>query len=377
MVEALSTAVLSLPNGHFLHSASCLSEGHPDRVCDQVADAILDACLAQDPNSRLTCEVCWKGQVLFVQGDYQTNAQVEIEQVVRETLKRLGLDSEDKGLDFLTCRIILQMTKRQEWVSAGDSGVCTGFASNETAEALPLPQCLAWKLASRLTEVRRNGLCTWLRTDGRAQVTIEYKQDQDKAVAVRLHSVLLTAQHDPEISLEELRLQLKEHVVKPVVPAQLLDEHTTYSLNPQGKYTQGREVGVSGRKSALESPGSQAVVWAGRDPGQVGRCGALAARWVAKSLVKSHLCDKAQFQVAYAGRELASVALDTFGTCKMGKDDSELLSGVLSHFDLRPDSLMREMKLQRPIYQRSGTLGSREDDLNQPWEVPKDVNIDL
>lgn len=378
MVEALPAAVFSLPNGHFLSSASCLSEGHPDRICDQVADAILDACLAQDPSSRVTCEVCLKGQVMFVLGDYMTNAQVEIEQVVRETLKRIGLDSEEKGLDFITCRVLIQMTKRQDWIYSGDSGTCIGTASSETPEAVTLPQSLAWKLATRLTEVRRNGLCTWLRTDGRAQITIEYKQDHGKAVAVRAHSVLINAQHDPEISLEELRLQLKEHVVKPVLPAQLLDEHTVYHLNVQGKFIQGREVGVSGRKSALDSFGSQTVaLWAGVDPGQVNRCGAFAARWVAKSMVKSHLCDRVQLQVAYSGKELSSVALDTFGTCKVGKDDSELLSLVLRHFDLRPESLLREMKLQRPIYQRSSTFNPREDDFDQPWEVPKEVSLDL
>jgi len=378
MVEALPAAVLSLPNGHFLSSASCLSEGHPDKVCDQVADAVVDACLAQDPNSRVTCEVCLKGQVLFVLGDYLTSAQVEIEQIVRETLKRIGLDSEEKGLDYITCRVIVQMTKRPEWTCGGDSGVCIGTASSETPEAVSLPQALAWKLAVRLTEVRRNGLCTWLRTDGRAQITIEYKQDQGKAVPVRVHSVLINAQHDPEISLEELRLQLKEHVVKPVLPAQLLDEHTSYNLNVQGKFIQGREVGVSGRRSALDSFGSQTVsVWAGIDPSQVSRCGSFAARWVAKSIIKSHLCDRVQFQVAYAGKELASVALDSFGTCKVGKDDSELLSLVLRHFDLRPESLVREMKLQRPIYQRSATFSPREDDFDQPWEVPKEVSLDL
>ena len=378
MVEALPAALLSLPNGHFLTTASCLAEGHPDRICDQVADAILDACLAQDPSSRVTCEVCLKGQVIFILGDYMTNAQVEIEQVVRETLKRVGLDSEEKGLDFVTCRVIVQMTKRQDWLSGGDSGVCVGSASSDTQEGVTLPQSLAWKLASRLTEVRRNGLCTWLRADGRVQVTVEYKLDQGKAVAVRVHSVLLNVQHDPEISLEELRMQLKEHIVKPTVPPQLLDEHTVYNLNAQGKFIQQREVGISARKSTLDSFGSQIVAaWAGLDPSQVNRVGALAARWVAKSMIKSHLCDRVQFQVAYAEKELASVALDTFGTCKVGKDDSELLSLILRNFDLRPDSLLREMKLQRPIYQRSSTLGLREDDFDQPWEVPKDISLDL
>lgn len=376
MVETFPVGLL--PNGHFLSTASCLSEGHPDKICDQVADAILDACLAQDPNSRLTCEVCLKGPVLFILGDYMTNAQVELEQIVRETIKRIGLDSEEKGLNFLTSRVIIQMTKRQEWTCGGDSGVCYGFASSETPEAVTLPQCLSWKLAERLTEVRRNGICAWLRTDGRSQVTIEYKQDQGKAVAVRVHSILLNVQHNPDISLEELRLQVKEHVIKPVIPSQLLDEHTIYSLNALGKYVQGRDVGVSGRGSAMDSFGSQtAAIWRGIDPGQVSRCGAFAARWVAKSLIKAHLCDKVQFQVAYAGKQLVSVALDTFGSCKIGKDDSELLSLVLRQFDLRPESILAEMKLQRPIYQRSGTLRAREDDFDQPWEVPKDISIDL
>lgn len=393
--------IAHLPDGHFLFTSESVNEGHPDKLCDQVSDAVLDACLAQDPQSKVACESCCKTNMVMIFGEITTSAEINYEQVVRDAVKNIGYDAEEKGIDFATCNVMVQIEsqspdiaqavhvdKKPEDIGAGDQGHMFGYATNETPECMPLSHSLATRLGYRLTQVRKDGTCGWLRPDGKTQVTVEYRKEGGQVVPVRVHTIVISTQHDPNITNEEIRQQLKEHVIKPVVPAQYLDDETIYHLNPSGRFIIGGphgDAGLTGRKIIIDTYGGWGAhgggAFSGKDPSKVDRSAAYAARWVAKSLVKGGFVDRVIVQVSYAIGVSAplSVHVDSYGTVKHGKTDKDLLEIVLRNFDLRPGCIIRDLKLLRPVYTKTASYChfGREEDPDFTWEVPKDLSHEL
>jgi S-adenosylmethionine synthetase len=393
--------VLSIPENHIIFTSESVNEGHPDKMCDQISDAILDACLAQDVDSAVACETCTKTDMVMVFGEISTKAVVNYEQVVRDTLKEIGYDHADKGCDYTTCKVVVALeeqspeiansvhiNKAVEDTGAGDQGHMFGYATNETEECMPLTHSLATKLGYRLTEVRKNGTCPWVRPDGKTQVSIEYRQENGKMIPLRVHTILISTQHAPSISQEDLQAQLKEHVIREVVPSQYLDENTIYHLNPSGSFTRGGphgDAGLTGRKIIIDTYGGWGAhgggAFSGKDPTKVDRSAAYAARWVAKSLVKGDFCDRVLVQISYAIGVAypLSVHVDSYGTGKHGKTDRNLLEIVVRNFDLRPGCLVRDLNLKKPCYQKTASYGhfGRENDPDFSWETPKDLSHEL
>ncbi|MBT2726480.1 methionine adenosyltransferase [Bacillus sp. ISL-75] len=379
-----------------LFTSESVTEGHPDKICDQISDSILDAILARDANARVAAETSVTTGLVLVAGEITTSTYVDIPKIVRETIKNIGYNRAKFGFDSETCAVLTsideqspdiamgvdqalearegQMSDEQiEAIGAGDQGLMFGFACNETKELMPLPISLAHKLARRLTEVRKDKVLDYLRPDGKTQVTVEYDEN-DKPV--RIDTIVISTQHNPEVELEQIQRNLKEYVINPVVPNELIDEKTKYFINPTGRFVIGGpqgDAGLTGRKIIVDTYGGYARhgggAFSGKDPTKVDRSAAYAARYVAKNIVAAGLADKVEVQLAYAigVARPVSIAVDTFGTGKVSED--VLVDLVSQNFDLRPAGIINMLDLRRPIYQQTAAYGHfGRTDVDLPWE---------
>ena len=379
----------------FFFTSESVTEGHPDKVCDQISDAVLDACLREDPKSRVACEVATKTGFVVLMGEITTKAHLNYDDLARKVIKNIGYDDSSKGFDGETCGVLVAISKQSEDIAqgvntsleirsgevtdeeveeigAGDQGMMFGYACNETDVLMPMPIYLAHKLTRRLTEVRKNGTLPWLRPDGKSQVTVEYQYGKP----VRIDTVLVSAQHAPEVTSDEIEAAIKEHVIFPVLPPEMVDDELKIYVNPTGKFEIGGpmgDAGVTGRKIIVDTYGGMGRhgggAFSGKDPTKVDRSGAYAARYVAKNIVAAGLAERCEIQVAYAiGKaEPLSINIETFGTGRIS--DDEILQLIEENFDLRPGAIIRDLDLRKPIFQQTAAYGHfGRDDLNLPWE---------
>jgi len=384
------------PLEKFVFTSECVSEGHPDKMCDQVSDAVLDECLKQDPYSKVACESSTKTGMMMIFGEITTAGHPNYQKVVRDAIQRVGFDDSKKGFDYDTCNVIVAIEqqspdiaggvhvgRKDEDIGAGDQGHMFGYATDETPEMMPLTHVLAAKLCAALSEARKNGTCPWLRPDAKTQVTVEYKNDGGAMVPLRVHTIVISTQHSPDVTNEFIHKELKEKIIKPTVPAKYMDDKVTYHLNPSGRFVIGGpkgDAGTTGRKIIVDSYGGWGAhgggAFSGKDPSKVDRSAAYAARWVAKSLVSAKLCRRVLVQVSYAIgiAEPLSIYVNSYGTGKFS--DAQLLDVVKKNFDLRPGIIMRDLNLRRPIYLKTACFGHfGRDDPDFTWEVPKKLDL--
>ncbi len=382
----------------FLLTSESVTEGHPDKLCDQISDAVLDSIMERDPEGRVACETCVTNGLVVVMGEITTDTYVDIPLVVRETLRQAGYVNADYGIDYKSCGVTVSVQEQSKDISAGvsrslevrqrgvgnsnredmdrigagDQGMMVGFACTETTELMPLPISLSHKLCRRLAQVRKEGLLPYLRPDGKSQVTVEYSYGVPK----RVHTVVVSAQHAPEVHPDVLARDIMELVVREVIPQELRDSQTRYLINPSGRFAIGgpmADTGLTGRKILVDTYGGVARhgggAFSGKDPTKVDRSGAYAARYVAKNLVAAGLADRVEIQISYAigVAQPISISVETFGT---GKVDDELIQELATkHFDLRPAAIIEDLQLRRPIYKKVAAYGHfGRDDLDVPWE---------
>ena len=386
-----------------LFTSESVTEGHPDKICDQISDAILDALMEQDPMSRVACETCTTTGIVMVMGEITTNAYVDIQKIVRDTVREVGYTRGKYGFDADTCGVITAIDEQSsdiamgvdkalearehemseeelDAIGAGDQGMMFGYATNETDEYMPYPISLAHKLARQLTKVRKDGTLPYLRPDGKTQVTVEYDED---GKPFRLEAVVLSTQHDPDVTQEQIHEDIKREVFDKILPAEMVDDETKFYINPTGRFVIGGphgDAGLTGRKIIVETYGGYARhgggAFSGKDCTKVDRSAAYAARYVAKNIVAAGLADKCEIQLSYAigVAEPTSIMVDTFGTGK--KSSQELVDLIRRHFDLRPAGIIKMLDLRRPIYKQTAAYGHfGRNDLDLPWEKLDKVDI--
>ena len=367
---------------HYYFTSESVTEGHPDKICDQISDAVLDAILSEDPMGRVACETTASTGLIHIRGEISTSCYVDIQKIARGVVREIGYDRAKYGFDCDTCGIIVNIDEQSEDIAlgtnddvggAGDQGMMFGYACDETPELMPMAISLAHKLARRLTAIRKEGLVDYLRPDGKTQVTVEYDEDRNP---VRVDTVVISTQHAPDVSLEQIREDMIRLVIQPTIPAELLDENTRVYVNPTGRFVIGGpqgDTGLTGRKIIVDTYGGSAPhgggAFSGKDPTKVDRSAAYAARWAAKNVVAAGLAKRCQIQLAYAigVAKPVSILIETFGTGKVS--DAKLSEAVSAVFDFRPGAIIRDLDLRRPIYRQLAAYGHMgREDLGVAWE---------